>query len=96
MSLPPLRRNKALEQACGFDALHYGEALAYGQQCYEQALLDAMNATRAFGKTGEVIAVIIAALRTKPSLTCAKCGVDRMRDACKQPGPTCPFMGETQ
>ena len=41
-------------------------------------------------------AMLAAALRTKPSLTCAKCGVDRMRDACKQPGPTCPFMGEAQ
>ena len=36
---------------------------AYGQACREQALLDAMNATRAFGKTGEVIAVMIGALK---------------------------------
>lgn len=63
MSLPPLPRNKALAQACGFDALHYHEAIAYGQQCYEQALLDAMNATLAFGKTGAVIATAIGALK---------------------------------
>lgn len=35
----------------------------YGQQCYEQALLDAMNATRAFGKTGEAIACVILGLK---------------------------------
>lgn len=29
----------------------------------EQALLDAMNATRAFGKTGEVIATVIRGLK---------------------------------
>ena len=37
----------------------------YGKAEYERGLLDAMNATRAFGKTGEVIAVIIAALKEK-------------------------------
>lgn len=63
MSLPTLPRNKALEQACGFDALHYHEAIAYGHQCYEQALLDAMNATLAFGNTGRVIAAAIGALK---------------------------------
>lgn len=36
---------------------------AYGQQCREQALLDAMNATLAFGKTGVVIAAAIGALK---------------------------------
>ena len=63
MSLPTLPRNKALEQACGFDALHYHEAIAYGQQCYEKALLDAMNKTLPFGKTGAVIAAAIGALK---------------------------------
>ena len=45
----------------------YSEAQlqAYGKAEYERGLLDAMNATRAFGKTGEVIAVIIAALKEK-------------------------------
>jgi hypothetical protein len=49
---------------CG---VHYTEEQiqAYGKAEYERALLDAMNATRAFGKTGEVIAVIIAALKEK-------------------------------
>ena len=32
----------------------------------------------------------------KTSLTCAKCGVDRMHEACKQPGLTCPLMGNAQ
>lgn len=41
------------------------QILNYGEAEYERALLDAMNATRAFGKTGEVIAVIIAALKEK-------------------------------
>ena len=36
---------------------------AYGQQCREQALLDAMNATTPFGKTGAVIAAAIGALK---------------------------------
>ena len=39
--LPPLPRNKSLEQACGFEALHYKEALIYGQQCRETALEEA-------------------------------------------------------
>lgn len=36
---------------------------AYGQQCREAALLDAMNATLPFGKTGAVIAAAIGALK---------------------------------
>ena len=36
---------------------------AYGQVCYEKALLDAMNATLPFGKTGAVIAAAIGALK---------------------------------
>jgi hypothetical protein len=32
---------------------------------YEQGLLDAMNATKPFGKVGEVIAICIAALGDK-------------------------------
>ena len=36
---------------------------AYGQSCYEQALLDAMNATTPFGKTGAVIAAAIRSLK---------------------------------
>ena len=63
MSLPPLPENKALEQACGFDALYYHEALAYGQQCYEKALLDAQKATLPFGITGRVLAAAIGALK---------------------------------
>ena len=57
MNLPPLPLPIV-------EAYHYNKAQmkAYGQTCYEKALLDAMNATRAFGKTGEVISVIIGAL----------------------------------
>jgi hypothetical protein len=44
MSLPTLPRNKALEQACGFDALHYHEAIAYGQACRDAALEEAAMA----------------------------------------------------
>ena len=36
---------------------------AYGQVCYEKALLDAMNATLPFGKTGAVIAAAIRSLK---------------------------------
>ena len=36
---------------------------AYGQSCREQALIDAMNATLPFGKTGAVIAAAIGALK---------------------------------
>lgn len=47
-----------------FGALYTSEQVQnYGQACREQALLDAMNATKAFGKTGEVIAVMIGALK---------------------------------
>ena len=36
---------------------------AYGQACRAAALLDAMNATLPFGKTGAVIAAAIGALK---------------------------------
>ncbi len=36
---------------------------AYGQACRESALLDAMNATIPFGKTGAVIAAAIRSLK---------------------------------
>lgn len=36
---------------------------AYGKAEYERALLNAMNATLAFGKTGAVIAVVIRQLK---------------------------------
>lgn len=57
MNLPPL-------PPADVEAYHYTKVRlqTYGETCYKQALLDAMNATRAFGKTGEVIAVIIKAL----------------------------------
>lgn len=38
---------------------------AYGKAEYKRALLDAMNATIAFGKTGRVIAVVIKNLKDK-------------------------------
>lgn len=41
MSLPTLPKNEGLEQACGFDALHYHEAIAYGQACRDAALEEA-------------------------------------------------------
>jgi len=44
----------------GYSTDHMRE---YGQQCYVQALLDAMNATRAFGKTGEAMACAIRELK---------------------------------
>ena len=36
---------------------------AYGQQCYEKALLDAQKATLPFGITGRVLAAAIGALK---------------------------------
>lgn len=36
---------------------------AYGQACYEQALLDAINAVLPFGKRGAVMAEVIGALK---------------------------------
>jgi len=39
------------------------QVIAYGKAEFERALLLAMNATRAFGKTGEVIAVIIGNIK---------------------------------
>lgn len=63
MSLPPLPKNEGLEKALGCSVVHYHEAIAYGQQCYEQALLDAMNKTLPFGKTGAVIAEVIRSLK---------------------------------
>ena len=63
MSLPPLPKNEGLEKALGCSVVHYYEAIAYGQQCREAALLDAMNKTLPFGKTGAVIAAAIRSLK---------------------------------
>lgn len=63
MSLPPLPPEPWRTDADGED--HYSPMCmqAYGQACREAALLDAMNATLAFGKTGAVIAAAIGALK---------------------------------
>ena len=63
MSLPTLPKNEGLEKALGCSVVHYYEAIAYGQQCREAALLDAMNKTLPFGKTGAVIAAAIRSLK---------------------------------
>lgn len=65
MSLPPLptpnQRSSATHQNdYGFSK---EQMQSYGQACYEKALLDAMNATTPFGKTGAVIAAAIGALK---------------------------------
>ena len=41
MTLPTLNKNTALETACGFEAYHRADVLAYGQQCREAALEEA-------------------------------------------------------
>jgi len=69
MSLPPLPTPACttyLDVECVEVATRFYKAeqmQAYGQQCREAALLDAMNATLAFGKTGAVIAAAIGALK---------------------------------
>ena len=47
------------------DVAHYTKAqmIEYGKAEFERALLLAMNTTRAFGKTGDVIAVIIGNIK---------------------------------
>ena len=63
MNLPPL---PGLARFTPTQAQHrqlIAVVQAYGQQCREQALLDAMNATLPFGKTGAVIAAAIGALK---------------------------------
>ena len=64
MSLPPLPNRTILApeqpEIWGYTL---AQMQAYGQQCREQALLDAMNATTPFGKTGAVIAAAIGALK---------------------------------
>ena len=47
--IPPLPRNVELEKACGFEALHYADAIAYGQVCWEAALEQAAKACDAIG-----------------------------------------------
>ena len=70
MSTPPLpapviQPSTLVESASGvLGALYLREQMqAYGQHCYEKALLDATNATTPFGKTGAVIAAAIGALK---------------------------------
>ena len=58
-TLPPvLCHTKDLDQQYTAEQMQ-----EYGQVCYEKALLDAMNATLPFGKTGAVIAAAIGALK---------------------------------
>lgn len=64
MSLPPPPKELAafaetMVRHCALNDM----VQAYGQQCYEKALLDAMNATLPFGQTGRVIAAAIGALK---------------------------------
>ena len=70
MNLPPLPTpvipaSELVESSSGvFAALYLREQMqAYGQECYEKALLDAMNATLPFDKVGLVIAAAIGALK---------------------------------
>ena len=62
MSLPPLPPHP-WRLAPIWDEDEQKALQAYGQQCYEKALLDAMNATLPFSKTGAVIAAAIGALK---------------------------------
>ena len=61
MNLPPLPTTALIRSHGNPYAEGYTpeQMNAYGQACREQALLDAMNATKAFG----VIAVMIGALK---------------------------------
>ncbi len=65
-NLPPLPRpsNWIGIQAglTGIPRFSEEQMTAYGQASRNAALLEAMNATRAFGKTGEVIAIVIKGL----------------------------------
>ena len=70
MSTPPLpapviQPSTLVESASGvLGALYLREQMqAYGQHCYEKALLDAINATLPFDKVGRVIAAAIGALK---------------------------------
>ena len=61
MSLPPFPEPYLYPRGDYF--FNAEQMQAYGQACREQALLDAMNATLPFGKTGAVIAAAIGALK---------------------------------
>ena len=67
MSLPPLPTpdTHRFDEDTGISCWSHSteQMQAYGQQCREQALLDAINATLPFGKTGAVIAAVIGALK---------------------------------
>ena len=62
MSLPTLPNPPAAGSA-EHPLYSANQMQAYGQACYEKALLDAMNATLPFGKTGAVIAAAIGVLK---------------------------------
>ena len=69
MNLPPIpepiiAKSTLIEGGGIWGALYDAEQMqAYGQQCREAALLDAMNATTPFDKVGRVIAAAIGALK---------------------------------
>ena len=67
MSLPllpePIYRYYNWQTESSLPSYSADQMREYGQKCYEQALLDAMNATSAFGKTGEAVACVIRELK---------------------------------
>ena len=64
MSLPPPEHEDHVDARFKRHNCYTAEQMqAYGQECYEKALLDAMNATLPFGKTGAVIAAAIRSLK---------------------------------
>lgn len=58
---------EVLCHTCDMDEQYTADQMrAYGAAEYRRAILDAMNATGAFGKTGEVIAMVIRQLGATP------------------------------
>ena len=62
MNLPPFPEPYSYPRGDYF--FNEEQMQAYGQECYEKALLDAMNATLPFGKVGRVIAAAIRSLKS--------------------------------
>ena len=62
MNLPSLPKHTHASHE--YEPLHTSDAMqAYGQQCREAALLEAINATLPFDATGRVIAAVIRSFK---------------------------------
>jgi hypothetical protein len=92
VKLAELRECEACAKVCDEMGVHWS---GYKDTALLNGDIELSNAASGEPRAAESLARLIRA-RGNASLTCSKCGIDRMKEACKNPGPNCPFMGSAQ